>query len=84
MDLRQNCLAPILQLPIKSVVLADATILSGLSENNIVLSDTSLNSSVEVVAFTSDTEPDCALWINKNFAPVILLLPAVAVKRCIS
>ena len=55
---------PILQLPIKSVVLADPTILSGLSENNIVLSDTSLNSSVEVVAFTSDTEPDCAPWIN--------------------
>ena len=64
---------PILQLPIKSVVLADPTILSGLSENNIVLSDTSLNSSVEVVAFTSDTEPDCAPWINKNFAPVIFL-----------
>jgi hypothetical protein len=52
----------------------DATILSGLSENNIVLSDTLFNSSVEVVAFTSDTEPDCAPWINKNVAPVILLL----------
>ena len=64
--LRQNCLAPYLQLPIKSAVSIDATILSGLSENNIVLSDTLLNSSVEVVAFTSDTEPDCAPWINKN------------------
>jgi hypothetical protein len=41
---------PVLQLPTKSVVLADATILSGLSENNMVLSDTSFNSSVEVVA----------------------------------
>ena len=35
---------PILQLLIKSVVFADPTILSGLSENNIVLSVTSLNS----------------------------------------
>ena len=49
-------------------------ILSGLSENNIVLSDTSLNSSVEVVAFISDTEPDSAPWIDKNVAQVILLL----------
>jgi hypothetical protein len=66
--------APILQLPIKSAVFSDDTILLGLSENMIVLSDTSLNSSVEVVAFTSDTEPDPAPWINKNVAQVILLL----------
>jgi hypothetical protein len=26
-------------------------------------------------AFTSDTEPDSAPWINKNVAQVILLLP---------
>jgi hypothetical protein len=37
---------PVLQLPIKSAVSIDATILSGLSENNIVLSDTLFNSSV--------------------------------------
>jgi hypothetical protein len=42
----------------------DSTIVSGLSENNIVLSETLPNSSVEVVAFTSDTEPDSAPWIN--------------------
>ena len=64
---------PILQLPIKWVVSTDDTILSGLSENIIVLSDTLLNSSVEVVAFTSDTEPDCAPWINKNLTSVIFL-----------
>jgi hypothetical protein len=66
--------APVLQLPIKSVVSIDSTILFGLSENNIVLSETLPNSSVEVVAFTSDTDPDAAPWINKNVAPVILLL----------
>jgi hypothetical protein len=44
----------------------------------IVLSDTLFNPSVEVVAFTSDREPDCAPWINKNVAPVILLLVLVS------
>jgi hypothetical protein len=32
--------APVLQLPIKSAVSIDATILFGLSENNVVLSET--------------------------------------------
>jgi len=55
---------PVLQLPIESAVSTDATIPSGLSENNIVLSETLPNSSVEVVAFTSDTEPVSAPWIT--------------------
>lgn len=57
------------------------SILFGLSENNIVLSETLPNSSVEVVAFISDTEPDSAPWINKNVAPVILLLLLPVARR---
>jgi hypothetical protein len=48
------------------VLVAD-TILSGLSENIIVLPDTSFNSSVDVVAFTSDTVDryyDSVLLVN--------------------
>ena len=50
----------------KSAVLIVVTILSGLSENKIVLSDTSFNSKVYVVSLISDIEPDYTCCIAKN------------------
>lgn len=52
--------SPVDQLLIKYKVLTDKTILYGLSENKIVLSDVILNSKVYVIALIFDTEPNYA------------------------